>query len=325
MIIYFDNSGKLVTMTPHGEVPRQCGDLELYVLLNKNFNNDSTKSGQDGQGIQHRTMTVRFKTPSTSYFSEDYPATRVENTWQFEKLNGESIGSLIDGEEYYAFYFNLTETNANKEAGNLELVFTMWKYNETGELDEDDNPILVEDSAYRLQFGLVKIYIEETLGLAPYDGVGMTYNQYKSLMAYLANISDYVNTLKNLKADLNNENQVINAGMINATNSVNVNGKAVTTKDYVDNAIASLRGIVDSLLGEDITSFVSEFNSLKNNFNNFMTSSSADSVVNTLSEIQTSLNNINTSLSNIYTKSQADARVAEIINNTFADVSEEEF
>ena len=106
-------------------------------------------------------MTVRFKTPSSHVFSEDYPATKNYNLWKFQKLPGESIGSLIDGEEYYLFYFNLTDTYANKEAGNLELSFTMYKYVPTGELDEDDEPIVTEDTAYRMQFGAVKIFIEE--------------------------------------------------------------------------------------------------------------------------------------------------------------------
>ena len=192
MLIYFDNAGKLVTVSTHGEVPRQCGDLELYVLLNKNFNSDPTKPGQDGQGIENRMMTVRFKTPSSHVFSEDYPATKNYNLWKFQKLPGESIGSLIDGEEYYLFYFNLTDTYANKEAGNLELSFTMYKYVPTGELDEDDEPIVTEDTAYRMQFGAVKIFIEETLGLAPYAGVGMTYTEYQSLMAFLNQLQDDV-------------------------------------------------------------------------------------------------------------------------------------
>ena len=33
MIFYYDNTGKLITITPHGEIPRQGGALVLEVLL----------------------------------------------------------------------------------------------------------------------------------------------------------------------------------------------------------------------------------------------------------------------------------------------------
>ena len=33
MILYYNDSGKLTTIIPHGEQPRQMGDLKIYVLM----------------------------------------------------------------------------------------------------------------------------------------------------------------------------------------------------------------------------------------------------------------------------------------------------
>jgi len=173
MLLYYDNNGKLVTVSPHGEIPRQGGGLKLYVLMNKNFN------------TTNRLMVARFKTPSMTSFSADFP---MENkgVLVFRKLPGENIGSLIDGEEYLWFEVDLTNTLANKESGKLKITFTIWKN------DGQNPPQLIPGATVVL--GMAMFYVEETLGLAPYSGVGMTYTEYQSLMAYLMNgasLDDY--------------------------------------------------------------------------------------------------------------------------------------
>ena len=218
MLFYYDNNGKLVTISPHGEIPRQGGALVLYVLMNKNFNDNTNDPGEDGTGMQNRMMTARFKCPSEIVYSEDYPMALNEDLWEFKKLPGESIGSLIDGETYYLFTVDLSDTYANKEAGNLDIVFTLYKY----EL-ENDEPVI--DTSMTINLGKATVFIEETLGLAPYSGVGMTYTEYQSLMAYLNQyqntvntLSSYVDTLASTKADRNNSEQDIVAFELTAEN-----------------------------------------------------------------------------------------------------------
>ena len=190
MIFYYDNTGKLITITPHGEIPRQGGALVLEVLLNKDFNSTSTDTNGffDGLGIRNRMMKVRFKNKSSLVFSEDYIMETSPELYTFNKLPGENIGALIDGEQYYRFTVNLSETYAIiSEAGNLELVFTLLKYDSTGGKNE-----VVTDSRKTLQMGKATIYIEQTLGIAPCSGIGMTYSEYNSLMAFLNQLQNDV-------------------------------------------------------------------------------------------------------------------------------------
>lgn len=207
MLFYYDNNGKLVTISPHGEIPRQGGALVLYVLMNKNFNDNANDPGEDGTGMQNRMMTARFKCPSEITFSEDYPMTLNSELWEFKKLPGESIGSLVDGEEYYLFTVDLSNTYANKEAGNLEIVFTLYKYEM-----ENDEPVI--DTSMTINLGKATVFVEETLGLAPYSGVGMTYTEYQSLMASLTQYNSYVTTELPKKADRTNLEQKIEADII---------------------------------------------------------------------------------------------------------------
>ena len=189
MIFYYDNTGKLVTITPHGEIPRQGGAMVFEVLLNKDFNSQATDPDGffDGLGLQNRMMKVRFKAPKSLVFSEDYIMTKSYELYTFHKLPGENIGALIDGEEYYRFTVDLTDTYANKEAGNLEVVFTLLKYIPTGE-DTD----VVADSRRTFQMGKATVYVEETLGISPWSGIGMTFSEYTSLMAFLNQLQDDV-------------------------------------------------------------------------------------------------------------------------------------
>jgi hypothetical protein len=174
MVLYYSDTGKLLTIIPHGETPRQCGGLKIFVLLNKDFD------------ITNRMMVARFKTPSMLRFSEDHIMDMKEELWTFHKLPGENVGSLIDKEQYRLFTVDLSNTYANKEAGKLDITFTIWTN------DGQNPPSLILNQTIAL--GKATIFVEETLGLAPYSGVGMTYTEYQSLMAYLidgANLDNY--------------------------------------------------------------------------------------------------------------------------------------
>ena len=160
MIFYYDKKGALVTVLPHGEMPRQCGSLKIYVYLDTDID------------MSDKSMRVRFKTPGKVVFSSDFVMEK-EGVKTFEPLSKEeNVGSLISGESYYVLSKNLSDTEANDIPGNLQLVFTL----QTNEGNE-----IVKSSV----FGRAQIFIEETLGLAPNSGVGMTYNEYMVLLGEL--------------------------------------------------------------------------------------------------------------------------------------------
>lgn len=178
MLLYFNNEGKLVTISPHGEIPRQCGNLEIYVLFEQDYN------------LYNKQLWLRFKTPSKSTFEADMPMKYKDNQWEFKKLPGESIGNLVDGKKYQVYYIKLTDTLANKESGNLELVLTLYEsQNQINENDEEEE-VIISTNVY----GKTTIYIEETLGLAPYSGVGMTYTEYQSLLNYINKLQNEVDS-----------------------------------------------------------------------------------------------------------------------------------
>lgn len=114
-------------------------------------------------------------------------------------------------------------------------------------------------------------------------------------------------------------------GKIKASVDTPVASNDIVNKSYVDDKVSNLTQLVNTFLESDISAFITEVNQLKENFNAFMTGTSADNVINTLAEIRQAIQSNATGLNNVYTKSQADAKIRQIIDETFADVSEEEF
>lgn len=178
MLLYFNKEGKLTTITPHGDIPRQCGDLKIYVLFEKDYD------------LHNKQLWLRFKSPSKSVFEPDEPMTKELTLWEFKKLPGESVGNLVDGKKYQVFHIDLYDTLANKEAGNLEIVLTL--YTVKISTDEEGNQFLTREETS--VFGKTTIFIEETLGLAPYSGVGMTYSEYQTLINHINKLQEDVTT-----------------------------------------------------------------------------------------------------------------------------------
>lgn len=181
MILYFSKEGKLTTMTPHDEIPRQCGELNIYAIIDC-----------DDSYLNYKQLQLRFKKPGKSVFGPDIPMDK--KTYTFNKLEGENIGDLIDGKTYNnVFHVNLSKTPANKQAGNLDIVFTL--YSLIVELDEEGLPKNdeAELSDPRI-LGKTTIFIEESLGLAPFSSIGMTPTEYENLMLAITRLQEDVTT-----------------------------------------------------------------------------------------------------------------------------------
>jgi len=318
MILYYDNTGKLKTIIPHGDIPRQ-GDTNvvLDIYFDKTFYNTNYLNS-------NKSLYLRYKFEDDLSFGEDNIVSPISGTYRtFTEIDEtERVGSLVNGTEYAVCSVTIPSIS---KAGKMSLVFN-WK--------QVQNTTVLSET----YLGKAEIYVEETLGLAPDVGLGMTRSEYVSLMNSLQTIVTTFNSLiggalniislGNSNGDEIDLNDNLDANNHYITN-VNVNAPTSdnnpTTKKYVDDIISSLQSAINTLIGTDIATFATEFEQLKTSFNTFMNSSSADDVINTLSEIQNSLTNINNRLGNMYTKAQTDAKIVEIVDNMFADISEVEF
>ena len=170
MILYFDNNLKLKTIIPHGEIPRQCGDLNnFWVLLPSDFNTDN------------KTIGVRFKRPGDLKYDSDILLDRQARPYIFEKIDeNENAGELEVGRSYKKFYIDSIDNDyfwITEKAGNLQAQFTLY---------EGVSPVSLSTIK---QFGNATIYLEETLGLQPDRSLGMTRSEYESLLARINQIT----------------------------------------------------------------------------------------------------------------------------------------
>lgn len=153
MYIYFSKNGKVNTILPHGEVPRQGGILNLYLL----FDIDDTVTN----------TTLRYKLPTKNFFEADVIADTIVSEIEFNALTGENIGGLINGNTYKQQYYKLT--NITDYAGNVEIAITK---NTTSMLAK------------------TIVFIEPTLGLEKNKGIGMTISEYDTLIKAINGFKD---------------------------------------------------------------------------------------------------------------------------------------
>ena len=167
------------------------------------------------------------------------------------------------------------------------------------------NYVFVPFAAFREHYDPVGVRVAIKGYDIPYTDI--TYTSIEHLnVKHITNTSDIDNGTIVIDKDINMSNKTIGNVKVTMTNDPN----SPATKAYVD----ALQTAIDALVGTDITTFASQFEQLKNSYNTFMSGSSADDVINTLSEIQASLANKVTA-----------SEVRSIIDSMFRDISEVEF
>ena len=194
MHLYFNKEGKLTTVIPHGEIPRQGSYLNLYVLLDEDF-----FDAKDENYLEW-SVNVELISPdgkiSVPFISDDAP-----QLVSFEKMSDSEVTfDLEDGKEYLTYVFKFNEEQATNYAGKIEALVSIVKTNGS----------VLEDLSY---FGKADIYIEKTFGYAQ-KFIDTSSEHYKNLINLIndlnnkkLNISQLENELK--KLDIVNKNEVI--------------------------------------------------------------------------------------------------------------------
>lgn len=184
MYIYFDKERKLNTILPHGEVPRQGQSLNIYVLLDNDYDTENSK------------FSLRYKMPTKNFFEADILSKEIKEE-KFEAYPNENISNLKNGETYKIIHFDLSDTHITDFAGNVQIVISQMI------LDSENQAI--ESTKV---FGKVIFYIEETYGLTPDQGLGMTLTEYQSLINYINDIATSVE-IGNVEALPSNESPYV--------------------------------------------------------------------------------------------------------------------
>ncbi len=172
MLLYFDNTRTLKTIIPHGEPCRQGDTLTLEVLFDKEVfmvNNVDV--------FDQCTIGFRYLRPGEDKFSALIPFEERYAEKVFNRIDEkEFIGALEDGEEY-------TTVGIGPSSANIQRIT-----DKNGELKIT---ILVYYGSKVLVTSQTVINVEDTLGLKPNEGLGMTQSQYNALMEAFENVLDF--------------------------------------------------------------------------------------------------------------------------------------
>ena len=194
MHLYFNKEGKLTTVIPHGEIPRQGSYLNLYVLLDEDF------FDAKGENCLDWSVNIELIFPngklSIPFISDDVP-----QLVSFEKMSDSEVTfDLEDGKEYLTYVFKFNEEQATNYAGKIEALVSIVKTNGS----------VLEDLSY---FGKADIYIEKTFGYAQ-KFIDASSEHYKNLINLINNLNVKKLSISQLeeeltKLDFVNKNEVI--------------------------------------------------------------------------------------------------------------------
>lgn len=384
MILYFNSSGKLVQMLPHvgtaadATAPRQGGPLPIYLY----FDTTNPLVGSS------KVIYMRYRIPGQSAFSSDCVMTYVGQT-AFSSYENEEVGELVNGTNYIVYSYTFaSNSTAVSLPGVLNLAFKIYTQQGSSPNYTYVNPIMLSNA---------KIFLEETLGLAPDASIGMTPSEYNTLMTALNPVLTlkqvidsgegeftfakiisgliYKNgvEISNLFAAKGGDAtvdflaKILTAITVQAA-TIKLNNQDITTlfaakagSDTQDFSVKDLKyhdsnnveysliskmttieALLDSLVNSDLNTWIAAMNQLKDNFEEFMTGSSSDNIINTLTELRAELatkasksyvdtqdsalsSEIDGDISTFLNSTSFKNKVMSIIDEVFADVSEVEY
>lgn len=114
MYLYFDNTGKLATQIPHGEIPRQGNNLHLVVCFDKNFVDKFTT------GVSARVKMQDGNWSSPFIFDNPHIIKFTKTT------DSEITYSLVDGEDYLMYETTIDTSYSTAVYGNTEVEVTAY-------------------------------------------------------------------------------------------------------------------------------------------------------------------------------------------------------
>lgn len=135
MYLYFDNTGKLATQIPHGEIPRQGNNLHLVVCFDKNFVDKFVT------GVSARVKMQDGNWSSPFIFDNPHVVKFTKTT------DSEITYSLVDGEDYLMYETTIDTSYSTAVYGNTEVEVTA--YNNVVKVisnDEDLNNYMNDNS-----------------------------------------------------------------------------------------------------------------------------------------------------------------------------------
>lgn len=348
MVLYYDSTGKLKTMIPHGEPIRQGSLLNLYFYFD--LDNELVTAS--------KALLIRYKLPNSNIFSSNSVATyngSVPFSQIVESDDVEEIGGLVNGTSYRKFTCALG-TAATQVCGNLEVAVYACDTQTVNSQTTYLNPV---------HLGNATIYLERTLGLFPNATLGMTRTEYEALLEALVPLvalRQLINGGEGEFSFASVDSGALKIGGVDistlfaakagsATQDFKVKDLTYYKNNTPQSLISKLDGIqdlLDSLVNSDLNSWIASMNALKAQFESFMTETSADNIINTLSEIRdqilatsSDLTDFKNTLSNIFTHTNfskiavADngkinvanlkSAIETVVDDMFADISEVEY
>jgi hypothetical protein len=114
MYLYFDNTGKLATQIPHGEIPRQGNNLHLVVCFDKNFVDKFVT------GVSARVKMQDGNWSSPFIFDNPHVVKFTKTT------DSEITYSLVDGEDYLMYETTIDTSYSTAVYGNTEVEVTAY-------------------------------------------------------------------------------------------------------------------------------------------------------------------------------------------------------
>lgn len=145
MYLYFDKSGKISTVIPHGEPARQGSLLRLYVCFDYDF--------FSGKGINREdtTVIVKLKMPGQDMGAENRPIIEPTLT-RFEKnIFSEVTYNLVPGKRYWTYKFEISPENSTQYPGKLLVSTSLLEKNSGSELYQASTEIFVEKTFGKTQ------------------------------------------------------------------------------------------------------------------------------------------------------------------------------
>lgn len=152
MYLYFDKSGKISTVIPHGEPARQGSPLKLYVCFDYDF---FTSKGLNKENID---VYIQLAKPGQAAGTPISPITEPNLSFFEKTFFSEVTYNLIPGKRYHTYYFNVLANESTIIPGKLKTsLFLADKATTLNENGKEDKNIYYQAST--------EIFVEKTFGV----------------------------------------------------------------------------------------------------------------------------------------------------------------
>ena len=121
MYLYYNKNGELLTIIPHGEIPRQNNYLNLYICLDYDyFEQDLYKNIDLGESNTNFRMLLDITKPNKMACIDNIPNNYSYK--QFKKTNDSEVTfALVNGRSYWIYEFNIAPEFATNMSGEIQI------------------------------------------------------------------------------------------------------------------------------------------------------------------------------------------------------------